>query len=95
MMSVTLNSWIQVVGTYNGSVVQQYSNATTVNSLNYVGTPQSGGQVRIMRRWDSVANDSANYYPGDLSIVRIYNRALTSTEITANYDASKARFGLS
>lgn len=90
----TLNSWVQVVGTYNGSVVQQYSNATSVNSLNYVGTPQSGGQVRIMRRWDSVENDSANFYPGDLSIVRIYNRALTSNEVLQNYNANRNRFSL-
>jgi hypothetical protein len=43
-----------------------------------------------MRRWDT-----GNYWGGRISVVRIYNRALTSTEITANYDASKARFGLS
>ena len=31
---------------------------------------------------------------GNVAITQIYNRALTSTEITQNYNALKGRFGL-
>jgi hypothetical protein len=40
-----------------------------------------------MRRWDDV-----DYIDGVLPIVRIYNRALSATEILNNYNAVKGRF---
>ena len=43
-----------------------------------------------MRRWDL-----GDYWGGRLAIIRIYNRALLASEVTTNYSASKARFGLS
>jgi hypothetical protein len=39
--------------------------------------------------------DGTRYYNGRISMVQIYNRALTATEILRNYDATKRRFGLS
>jgi hypothetical protein len=34
------------------------------------------------------------YMNGNIAIVKIYNRALSSTEVTQNYNALKSRFGL-
>lgn len=88
------NTWYQVVGTYDGTTIRQYVNGTADGgTLTYSGTPQSGGEVRLMRRWDS-ALSSVNLVNGDLSIARIYNRALSATEILTNYDNTKGRFGL-
>lgn len=81
----TLNQWYHVVGTYDGSAVRQYVDGSLTQTLNYVGTPQSGGTVRIARRWDDVANVATNFFPGDIHFVRIYNRALSGTEISQNY----------
>jgi hypothetical protein len=39
--------------------------------------------------------DGNRYYNGRISMVQIYNRALTASEILQNYDATKTRFGLS
>lgn len=90
----TLNTWYQIVGTYDGSTIKQYVNGTASGgTLNVSATLQSGGEVRMMKRWDS-ALTSGNLIDGDLSIVRIYNRALNATEITQNYNANKSRFGL-
>jgi hypothetical protein len=86
--------WYQVVGTYDGSVVRQYVNGVASGgTVNYVGTPESGGEVRLMRRWDET-NISTNLVDGDLSIVKIYNLALNSGEISTNFDENKNRFGL-
>lgn len=86
--------WYQAVGTYDGSVIRQYVNGTASGgTLNYVGTSQSGGEIRLMRRWDS-ALTSGNLVNGDLSIVRIYDRALTASEISQNFNADKAKYGL-
>ncbi len=35
-----------------------------------------------------------DYWLGDISIVRIYNRALSENEVVQNYNATKSRYGL-
>jgi hypothetical protein len=88
----TLNTWYHIVGTYDGSTVRQYTNAVLGTTLTYSGTPQSGGEIRIARRWDESATNNTNFFPGDISIVRIYNKALSQSEVTQNYDAIKSRY---
>ena len=84
--------WYQVVGTYDGSVVRQYVNGVASGgTVNYVGTPQSGGEVRLMRRWDMTAIQS-NLVDGDLAIVKIYDEALTSGQVLSNYNSTYTRF---
>lgn len=36
----------------------------------------------------------AEYYKGNIYVFRVYNRALTDAELTQNYNADRARFGL-
>lgn len=83
--------WYQIVGTYDGTNIKLYINNVLTQTSTSAGTPASSGLgIRLMRRWDL-----GDYWGGYLAIVRIYNRALLSTEVTTNYAASKARFGLS
>lgn len=90
----TLNTWYQIVGRYNGSLLQQFINGSlSGGSVSVVSTLASGGEIRLMRRWDDVVS-STNLIDGDLAIVRIYNRSLLSGEISQNYNAQKTRFGL-
>jgi hypothetical protein len=42
-----------------------------------------------MRRWDD-----PDYWGGYLSVVHIYNTALTGTQINQNFNALRSRFGL-
>ena len=82
------NVWYHVVMTYNGSTMIQYSNGVLQSSLSYAGTPTtSGGLLRLMRRWDDV-----DYLDGNLSIARIYNRALSAAEVANNYNAMRGRY---
>jgi hypothetical protein len=92
-VNYALNTWFHIVGTYDGTTIRQYTNGTQVDSLNYTGTPSSGGEVRINRRWDDVVS-SGNLFDSNIATVRIYNRALTASEIQQNYNATKSRFGL-
>lgn len=86
--------WYQVVGTYDGSTVRQYVNGVASGgTLNYVGTPESGGETRLMRRWDEILA-SGNLVDGDLAIVRIYNTALNSTQVLQNFNQFNSRFGI-
>jgi hypothetical protein len=35
-----------------------------------------------------------NYWGGGVSIIRVYDRALSADEINTNFNANKTRFGL-
>jgi len=86
----TTNTWYHLVGTYNGSTLSFYINSTLSYTKSYVGTPSSSGAgIRIGRRWDS-----ANYINGYIPLVRLYNRALSSDEITTNFNALRGRYGI-
>ena len=87
------NIWVHITGTYDGATIKQFTNGTQVDSLNYVGTPSSGGEIRINRRWDDIVS-SGNLFNTNIGSIKIYNRALSATEITQNYNATKTRFGL-
>lgn len=90
----SINTWYQVVGTYDGTTIRQYVNGSANGgNLTYSGTPTSGGGIRLMARWDDIST-SPNYADGNLAIARLYNRSLSAAEITQNYNAQKGRFGL-
>jgi hypothetical protein len=83
--------WYHVVGTYDGSTIRQYVDAVLDTQLSYSGTPQSGGEVRIAARWDSlsVPND---FFPGDVGLVRIWNSALSTSQVQELYNENLERF---
>lgn len=87
------NTWVHIVGSYDGATVKQFTNGVQVQTLSYAGTPSSGGELRINRRWDDTVT-SGNLFDSNISLIRIYNRALSSSEIAQNYNASKGRFNL-
>ena len=92
-VNYALNTWFHIVGTYDGSVIRQYTNGTQVDSLNYVGTSSSGGEIRINRRWDDVVS-SGNLFDSNIAGVKIYNRALSAAEVQQNFNAGRARFSI-
>jgi len=84
------NAWYQIAGTYDGTTIKLYVNNALINQTAYTYTPASSGAgIRLMNRWDS-----ADYWGGRLSIVRIYDDALTAEQVTQNYNADRSRFGL-
>jgi hypothetical protein len=87
------NTWVHITGTYNGAEVKQFTNGSQIQALTYAGTPSSGGEIRINRRWDDVVS-SGNLFDTNIGIIRIYNRALSNTEIQQNFSASRGRYNI-
>lgn len=91
-MSLTPNTWYQIVVTVNSSkVIKVYLNNSLISTTQGSGiapaTSNSG--IRLMRRWDAM-----NCWGGRLGLVNIYNTALDSTAISTKWNANKSRFGL-
>ena len=71
-----------------------YKNGVEVasGSATYNKTPKSSGlEYEIGSYW---GGQTAGKVYGDYSIVNMYNRALSPSEVTTNYNAVKTRFGL-
>ena len=87
--TLNINQWNHIIHLYDGTNVSLYTNgilsnskALTLNTTNttlFIGAGKFGGY---------------DYFSGNVSLGRIYNRALTPTEILQNYNATKGRYNL-
>jgi len=89
----SLNSWVQIAVTVSGTTVNHY-----INTNQYAGTWSGGSSSGSSSGAGSllIANTDAasTGLNGSLGIVMIYNKELTQSEITQNYNALKDRYGL-
>ena len=88
---LSTNTWYNIVIVYDGSTNHYvYINGVQVGfsstpTLNTTNTPIYIGPA-ITTSWGA--------FDGKIAALRIYNRALSSTDITNNFNALKTRFGL-
>ena len=73
------NKWHHVVNTYDGAYMKMYMDGVEINSFAKTGTI-SGLTDLLIGRYSS-----SYQFTGSVDDVRIYNRALTATEIKASY----------
>jgi chitodextrinase len=78
--ALPLNAWSYVTATYDGSNIRLYVNGTQVASVPQTGPISTSNGVLHMGT-NSVFHE---YYTGEMDEVRIYNRALSATEIQAD-----------
>lgn len=83
------NQWLQICGTFSGSTLTTYVNAT--NPVTGTGT---GFNFTSPEFTIGLGLGSENYYNGRVAIVRLYNRALSSGEVSTNFATNRERFGL-
>jgi uncharacterized repeat protein (TIGR02543 family) len=88
-----IGTWYQFVYTV-GKSGANYIGTLYVNNTAITGTTSStiapgsdAAGMRIGRRWDS-----GEYINGSIPVVRIYNRSLSTAEISQNYNALLPRF---
>jgi hypothetical protein len=81
----TLNSWNNIVATSDGTVNRLYLNNVNIGSTNGGIFDNTSGDIRISGYGGYLVN-------GRCSAIKMYNRSLTTSEITKNYNAGLSRF---
>lgn len=92
----TLNTWYQIVYVFTNiaaNTLQTFVNGNSIGSVNhslasilntsanlYIGSYNNGEYVQ--------------WFDGKIGITRLYNKALTPSEVLQNYDADKSKYGL-
>jgi hypothetical protein len=87
---VSYNTWNHVVMNWEGTTLSIYINNIPYNIVKTGVTTPAG---TLLRAGAAVWN-LERYYKGKISIVKIYNRALSAAEVHQNYNKYKTRFNL-
>lgn len=87
----TVNQWHLATGTWDGTTIKFYIDGILVSSSAGSGTFPGTSDVAGFRVGYGYGTE---YFNGKITDVRVYRRALTATEISAYYNATKSRYGL-
>ena len=93
IIPIELNTYYNIVCVYDNGTMRNYINGVqegTGSSQNISITTDNSRAIRIGQR----PVDGASVFPGNISNVSVYNRALTATEISQNFNATRSRFGI-
>jgi hypothetical protein len=87
--AIESDTWVHIICTHSGTFGVMYKNGT-----------QSATQTMGILDWTNANNiligyrAAAEYWKGDIAMMKIYNRALTASEVASNYNAIKGRFNI-
>lgn len=84
------NAWSHLVGTYDGSTTRAYLNGVEIFS-----EPQTGNipdATYVIGTYGGGLVDGVHNFNGLIGDSRIYNRALTASEVLENFNKTKGKF---
>jgi hypothetical protein len=82
--------WIHGVVVINGINSKLYRNNLVTINVNGNAIPSFSSYPVIIGSYEG----SSRFFGGNLALAKLYNRALTASEVSQNYNALKSRFGL-
>jgi hypothetical protein len=88
--SILSNTWYIVTATRNGNNVALYINGSLSSSGTNSNSITTNNPYTIGNGYDF----NGEIFRGNIASVKVYNRALSASEIAQNYNATKARYGL-
>jgi hypothetical protein len=87
--TLSQNTWYNLTWTYNGSAITVYTNSIVGETAALSGPLKTN---------TNPLNIASSIYGNNTQMIcsgtQIYNRALSQTEITQNYNATKGRYGI-
>ena len=92
--SLNSNQWYQVSFTYDNSSGSGnlYINSSLEGNASQVVNPDISNHSAFSI--GKLALNSSDFFDGKMADIKIYNKALSSEEVTQNFDAKKSTFGL-
>jgi hypothetical protein len=87
--NISTTQYSHIIGTYDSSLVKLYLNGNLVASQSLSGNIDTTGICKI-----SGYDNNNETWNGNISNIKIYNRALTQAEITQNFNALRGRYGI-
>lgn len=96
--TTAVNTWRHIIWTRTSGVNRMYlagvqQNLSQGTSGSFIYSSFTDGRAITMTGGATYWAGSGSYFIGRMSALRIYNKALNQTEITANYDHLKSRYG--
>lgn len=88
---VTSGSWNHICASWTSNEVSLYINGQFKNSMSTSGFPNTPNTQIIM---GAEGNGSTRQLNGYIGATKIYNRALTASEVKQNFNALRGRYGL-
>jgi len=92
-----LGSWSHLLGTFDGSSLCYYLNGALIGTCattTQLAPGKSGLGIRLMASHAETPTPTTKYFDGYLSVVRMYDRALPSSDVLFNFQADRSRFGV-
>ena len=86
------NAWSHIAGTYNGTTMRAYLNGVEIYSAAQTGTIPDA--TYVLGTYGGALVDGVHNFNGILPASKIYNRALSASEIAQNFNALRGRYGI-
>lgn len=87
---LTVNGWMHLTMTFDGSSIRMYQNASLITNANFAGDIRTA----TTPLWIGGGWSTNEWFDGYIANALVYNRALNAGEVSQNYNAQKSRFGL-
>jgi hypothetical protein len=88
--NLTVNGWTHLSVVFNGTDILMYQNNSLITTVNFPGDirTDSATPLYLGGYW------SGEYLNGRIANAQLYNRALSTTELTQNFNALRGRYGV-
>jgi hypothetical protein len=90
----SLNAWYNITTTFEPNLVKIYLNgslvANTATTVNFIGANNALYPFSI----GSYRGSISYFFPGKLNLPLFYQKTLSASEVSQNYNAVKSRYGL-
>ena len=91
---INTTNWAHIVGTYVSGYRALYINGVLVSSDTQSGTIATNAGGMSIGVYGGYTGSRGYFYNGNLAICRVYNRALSATEVAQNFAAHRGRFNI-
>ena len=88
--SISANTWYEVTVTWDGTTAKSYLNGVFATNIAVGSVGKQTNNFAI----GATAAGNNTLFNGKISVTLVYDKALTSSEVTQNFDIFKGRYGL-